>query len=511
MKMRWFPILLRLALVLWPLPSRAAVINVGPSDNYSKIEGAKAGDEVIIAPGQYAFRVYLTHQAPPGNPISIHAQDPANPPVWDFGTNLVDNAPGDYTAGDKARGAWQFSGAQGYNISGIVFRHCRNKAVDCSGIRYYETTTNLYIKNCLFESNDVGITGGTQDSQAVIEFCEFNANGNTKAPSSAPTHNIYIYGGYLAMRYCYLHDSVQGQNFHIRCRQSTLEYNWFARAANYEGDLMSDDDFGNAYDTPPYSQTMIFRGNVIVQNNNPGNHSQVIALYNDEEISNLTMTLNATYNSFVGTYGTSQFVHVSNADGTSMSATLSDNILSGTTVPYYIEDTTNGAVVGNNNWLPAGANPGSLQLSLQSASPGFVDPRPSVEDYHLAPGSVCLGHADWVVGGVGREYYYNELTNRLWRPRFSSYDIGAFESTSTGAPVGPYDPTPPPPLKIASVQGGHCAISWPLYAQDFQLEQSSAIAPPTWTPTTAVVVTNPNNVGVVLPASATVGFFRLTQ
>ena len=269
-----------------------------------------------------------------------------NPPIWDFGTNLVENAPGDYTAGDKARGAWQFSGAQGYRILGIVLRNCHNEAVDCGGIRYYETTTNLCIKSCLFESNDVGITGGAQDSQAVIEYCEFNANGKTNAPSSAPTHNIYIYGGYLTMRYCFLHDSRQGQNFHIRCRQSTLEYNWFARAANYERDLMSDDDFGNDYDSPPYSQTMVFRGNVIVQNKNPGNHSQVIAIYNDEEISGLTMNLAATYNTFIGTYGTSQFVHVSNADGTSMNAALSDNIISGTTVPYYIEDTTNGTEAG---------------------------------------------------------------------------------------------------------------------------------------------------------------------
>ncbi len=235
-------------LLLYSIRLPAAQITVGPGDNYSKIENAKAGDEVIIASGTYAFRVYLTQKAPATNPIYIHAQDPANPPVWDFGTNLVDNAPGDYTAGDTARGAWQFSGASGYTISGIVFKNCRNKAVNCSGIRYYETTTNLYIKSCLFVSNDVGITGGTQDSQARIEFCEFNRNGNTKASSSAPTHNIYIYGGYLTMRYCYLHDSVQGQNFHIRCRQSTLEYNWFARAANYEGDLMSDDDFGEGYD-----------------------------------------------------------------------------------------------------------------------------------------------------------------------------------------------------------------------------------------------------------------------
>src|SRR5215510_15874054 len=102
----------------------ATLISVTTNDNYSKIESAQAGDEVVISPGTYAFRVYLSKAAT--NTITIRALDPANPPVWDFGTNypanFLDNAPGSYTAGDKARGAWQFSGAKNYSISGIAFR-----------------------------------------------------------------------------------------------------------------------------------------------------------------------------------------------------------------------------------------------------------------------------------------------------------------------------------------------------------------------------------------------------
>src|SRR5262245_27375825 len=102
----------------------AAIITVTTNDSYTKIESAQAGDEVVISPGKYAFRVYLTRAAT--NTINIHALDPANPPVWDFGNTFLDNAPGSYTAGDKARGAWQFSGAKNYSISGIVFRNSRN-------------------------------------------------------------------------------------------------------------------------------------------------------------------------------------------------------------------------------------------------------------------------------------------------------------------------------------------------------------------------------------------------
>src|SRR5579859_624564 len=323
------------AVVLGIGVAQAALINVTTNDSYSKIESANPGDEVVIAPGTYAFRVYLTKQAAPTNPIVIRALDPTNPPVWDFGTNLVENAPGSYTAGDRGRGGWQFSGAQSYNLSGIVFRHCRTATYNSAGIRYYNGTTNLYIKDCVFTLNDNGLTGGTQNSQATVEFCEFNANGNTNASLSAPTHNIYVYGGYLWLRYCYVHDSVQGENFHIRCRSSVLEYNWFARANNYEGDLMTDDDFSG---TGPFTQVMTLRANVFVQNSLPGNHSQVVALYNDAGLANLTLSLRMLYNTFVGVNTNSALVHVSNADGTRMNAEISDNIIYGTKTPVLIED-----------------------------------------------------------------------------------------------------------------------------------------------------------------------------
>ena len=238
-------------------------------------------------------------------------------------------------------------------------------------VTQHNGTTNLYIKDCVFDHNDNGLTGGTQESQAAVEFCEFNGNGNTNASTSSPTHNIYVYGGDLALRYCYVHDPVQAQNFHIRCRNAVLEYNWFARARSYEGDLMSDDDFGGA---GPFTQTMTLRGNVIVQNNSPLNHSQVIAIYNDANLPNLTLNVRAVYNTFAGNGGSAAFIHVSNADGTRMSAELSDNIIAGTTRPFLIEETGSGSVSGNNNWLQSNATVGPLTGSVQSVAPGFRNP-----------------------------------------------------------------------------------------------------------------------------------------
>ncbi len=479
----------------------AATIQVGPGDNYSKIENAQPGDEVVIAPGTYSFRVYLTKQATPTNPIVIRAQDPANRPVWDFGSTLVENAPGSYTAGDRGRGGWQFSGAKNYKLSGIVFRNCRTASMNSAGIRYYNGTTNLYLKDCIFTQNDNGLTGGTQESAVTVEFCEFGTNGNLAA--TAPTHNLYIYGGTFTMRYSYVHDSVQSQNFHLRCRNGTVEYNWFARAKAYEGDLMTDDDFSGA---GPFQQMLTFRGNVLVQAAAPDNHSQVIALYNDGGLANLTLSARVIYNTFIGNGGNAALVHLSNADGTQMTLEESDNIIYGTTRPYLVETAGAASVNGLNNWLQTNATAGVLAGSVRSAAPGFRTA--AQQDYTLAPGSACIGAAALVYGLPGREYYLNETTNRMWRPRAAARDIGAFESTTTDAPVGPHASAPLPRLSIRRADL-NVELAWPLFASDFQLEQSTLPGPFNWVPSNLMLGTNLVEISAGTPTTGTSQVFRL--
>jgi hypothetical protein len=387
-----------------------------------------------------------------------------------------------------------------------VIQHARTASFNSAGIRYYNGTTNLHIKDCVFYQNDNGLTGGTQNSQATVEFCEFNANGNLGASSSAPTHNIYVYGGFLTLRYCYVHDSVQGANFHIRCRNSNLHYNWFARANNYEGDLMTDDDFSG---TGPFTQTMTLLGNVFVQNNLPGNHSQIVAIYNDAGLTNLTLSLHALYNTFVGANTNAAFVHVSNADGTRMIAEVSDNIIYGTKTAVLIENTNNATVTGQNNWLQTNASSGPLVSSIRSSTPGFRNA--AAKDYTLATGSACVGAASLPASVVpGEEYYKDEATNRLWRIRNSALDLGAFENTTGGNSFGPYSLYPAPILVFAR-SASAALVSWPLFAQDFQLYKSGVITPSTWTLSSATYATNLTGVSAAVPTGAGATFFRLKR
>jgi hypothetical protein len=420
--------------LVWASAARATTINVAPGDSYAKIEGAKPGDEVVIAPGTYGFRVYLTQKAPASSPIVIRAADPTHPPVWDLSAGYVEDAPGSYTAGDRGRGCWQLSGATNIQISGLVITGCHGSDADSAGMRYYEGTSGILLSNVVFRGNDNGLTGGSQASQITALFCEFDANGTLLASSSSPSHNIYIYGGDFTLRYSYVHDPVQAQNFHIRAQTSVIEYNWFARAASYAGDLMTDDDYDGS---STFTQSMTFRGNVIVQGTTQSNDSQIIAVYNDARSAGLTLNVKLLYNTFVGpSGGRASLVHLSNADGTPMNAELDDNLIVGTTNATHVEMTSVGKVTGTHNWLPSGADATGLSTTVFGASPGFTDA--AAGDYTLAAGSTAIGAAMApATGAPDHEYYRDETVTRMYRLRATAKDIGAFESTTSGAGVGP--------------------------------------------------------------------------
>ena len=238
--------------------ANAATINVAPGDSYAKIEGAKPGDEVVIAPGHLrlprlpdAAGARLETPSSSAPPIRRTRRSGISPP------DTSKTRPAATPPGDRGRGCWQLSGATNIQISGLVITGCHSADADSAGLRYYEGTSGILLSDVVFRGNDNGLTGGSQASEITVLFCEFDANGTLLASSSSPSHNIYVYGGNFTLRYSYVHDPVQAQNFHIRARTSVIEYNWFARAASYAGDLMTDDDYDGS---STFTQSMTFRG-----------------------------------------------------------------------------------------------------------------------------------------------------------------------------------------------------------------------------------------------------------
>lgn len=421
------------ALALSSSTAAAETFQMGPGDDYTVLEAAQPGDIVEIAPGTYQFRVHLSAAADASNPIVIRAADPTNPPIWDLGGMSVGAWPGSYTGGDNDRGCWMVRGS-GYEISGVEFRNCHNAGGNSAGLRTI-ASTDVTLRDVRFAGNDVGLSGDGEGT--LVEFSEFVGNGQQSNP---PQHSIYIYGGSLHLRYNYIHDSAGGQNLHIRARESVIEYNWIARAQNYEADIMTGND-------PVH--TMVFRGNVVVGSGAPGNGSQVFVLYNDSGASGISMNLELVWNTFIVQSGTNPaLVAVSNNTLDSASVFIANNIVFGTNRAVTMNDASvaNTTISGSNNWFPTGSDVAPLVGTVFGEDPGFRDLQ--ALDLALTDEGAAVGAADESVDGApDREYYESEDNPMMFRWRTTASDLGALQHDTRGPGYGPYDepgePSPP--------------------------------------------------------------------
>jgi len=428
--MRWLPILL-----LASAPASAATITVGPGDDYHKIEAAQPGDVVEIAPGTYKFRVDFETPGTAAAPIIVRAQDPKNRPVWDLTGTPVSTAPGSYTGLDKERGCWQFH-AGWYVVDGIVFKGCQDSS--SAGIRVINVPS-VHIRNCLFQNNTNGVTGAGDD--LVIEFSELDGNGFPYMPTDNAAHQIYIYGGTLTVRFSYVHDSPMGQSFHVRARQSTIEYNWLTRPGSYMGDMMTCEYLCGGTGTNAITMTMLLRGNVIVQST-PPNHSQILAQVNDDNPpksvdatgSTAAMALTMISNTIIGTSGyNNALVHSVNDATLATSVHLVDNLVSNVKTLDLVENLAipNATLDGKNNWVTTGTDVGTTTGSIFG-----TDPMLSPSYVPLAGSPVVGKAADPGPNGPTYEYYKDETITLEGRARASVLDVGAFESTTTSSPFG---------------------------------------------------------------------------
>jgi len=319
----------------------------------------------------------------------------------------------------------------------------------------------LTVRDCLFTGNTNGITGSSDDF--VVEFSELYDNGKLTTTGNM-THNIYIYGGVFKLRHSYVHDSHEGQNFHIRARDSVLEYNWIARPDSYLGDIMSCNTLCGGTGTNPITQKMLLRGNVLIQGT-PKNLSQIIALYNDEpggsydsSGTSTAMEITLVSNTIIGnqTTATHRLLNLRNDSGVSTKAHLSNNILVKLGTLYEAGDpaASTWSVDGQNNWATTGVGGlAKLTGTLTGTDPGFVNA--AGKDYTLAAASACLGKAAAIAGLPDREYYRDEAVKLQYRPRASAKDLGAFEHGNTAAPIGPYGtPLPQPDAGPAQKDAG---------------------------------------------------------
>lgn len=422
-----------------------------PSTVYSIIDSLQPSDIVEFAPGKYEYRICFSRQS--GNslePIILRAQDPNNRPVFDLSgdgiwsatdNDWIGNWPGNCGSSDRA--IWQFTNVAYYEVSDIVFRGAHQGATEENGsairivanVNYGSFAHHISFRNCLFEDNDNGVQGGGDD--ILYEYCEFRSNGATDvqvANGADGTHNMYIHGGDLTVRYCHFHNPLRGQNFHLRSKTALFEYNLIEHGFNYMGDIMT-----NMYDRAngdAITQELTLLGNVIIEKTDPGNNSKVFSFYNDQNWPNTSMRLNMYYNTIIGNGDGSALLRIyDDANVPMQEAFIYNNIFYNVHRPFNIESgltATDYHLETRNNWWPSGYDYSPYAAFMSDSIFGtilaFNDP--GSKDYSLTASSEVKDVADTSISGLvlpQYEYNQNGLATNVALPRTSALSLGAFE------------------------------------------------------------------------------------
>jgi hypothetical protein len=378
---------LALACLLVPALGRAATLQVGPDKPYKTVraaaQAAQSGDVVEIDAGIYS----------------------ADATTWNANNLTVRGVGGrPHMRADGAevdgKGTWVVYG-NNFTAENIEFSGAKVSDANGAGIRT-DTSGYLVVRNCYFHDNENGILGGC-DSM-LIEHCTFDHNGLGEA---GKTHNMYIWGRSVTVRYTYTHRTVEGHNIKTRGQNNYIMYNR----------IMDESDGTTSYsiDVPDCGRTYII-GNVIEQGPNSQNSS--IIAYGAESSSN-TQDLYVINNTIVNdrTAG-GTFLQING--GTP--AKVMNNIFYGPGTPW-----SGGVVTPANNYIATALN----------NAPGFSSP--STYEYHLtasSPSTIVNAGGLPGVSAVGyaltplREYVYDAQDRA--RATIGALDLGAFESGAGG-------------------------------------------------------------------------------
>jgi len=369
------------ATILHFAPADARTLLVGPTRTYTTIRAAaqatQNGDSVLIDAGTYV-----------GDVTSWLASDLL---VRGVGGRAVLQANG---AQEGGKGIWVVYG-NNFTAENIEFTGASVPDGNGAGIRN-DTSGYLVVRNCYFHDNENGILGGA-DSM-LVEYSTFDHNGL----GDGRTHNMYIWGRSVTVRYTYTHRAKIGHNIKTRGMNNYILYNR----------IMDESDGTASYsiDVPDCGRTYII-GNVIEQG--PNTDNSTIISYGAESSLN-TQDLYVINNTIVNNRPAGgNFLSIAG----STPAKIRNNIFYGPGTPW-----AGGSVTPSNNYIstaydnaPKFASPSTFDFHLTSASPAAIvnagaSPGVSVTGYALAPTN------EYVYDAQGRT-----------RATSGALDLGSFE------------------------------------------------------------------------------------
>jgi hypothetical protein len=192
----------------------AATYRVGPTRSYTSVAGLPRlgpGDVVEIDPGTYHEVKRWTTSGSATQPIVIRGVSAARPVFDATGQNVSGSMP-------HPRAVFQVE-AHFITVENLEFRNARN-GDNGAGIRV-TAANNAIVRNCRITSCDMGIMSD-RNTNLLIEASEVASNGTSKYDGYS--HNFYVGGDSVTVKFCYIHDSLYGQNFKSRAHDTELLY-----------------------------------------------------------------------------------------------------------------------------------------------------------------------------------------------------------------------------------------------------------------------------------------------
>lgn len=319
---------------------------------------------------------------------------------------------GDLIANDPVNGKGIFVVKGNYcTIENIDFRNAKCLSHNGAGVR--QEGSNVTIRHCRFEANEMGILGGglttLPNSTYIIEYCEFLNGGSVANPGYQ--HNIYInHIDSFIFRYNWSYDAIaEGHELKSRANHTYILYNRISNISSIDSRNID----------IPNGGTAIIMGNIIEQGQNSSNSNMVA--YGMEGCSNPgPQNIFVCYNTFVNKKDKGSFIQVpvSGCD----TLWVKNNILAGAK--------TGGLILGTPLVMDSSHNYITDFLSdLRFANTaGF--------DYHLTALSPVINRGAMIQKTVkGRLLQsvkeYKDTCNFKTRSQVGVPDIGAFEYGAT--------------------------------------------------------------------------------
>ncbi|MBK9104498.1 MAG: T9SS type A sorting domain-containing protein [Saprospiraceae bacterium] len=378
--------------------SQATTWYVGPTRIYpycSQIAGqVQNGDTILIDAATYVNDPQVIW-----NKSDLYIAGIGGRPRLEAGSIIANDM-------SNGKGIFVISGAN-VHVHNIEFARAVVQDNNGAGIR--QEGANLWVSNCRFDSNEMGILGGNiANCKTTVEYCEFVNNGSIFNPGYQ--HNIYInHIDSLVFRFNYSHDAIaEGHELKSRATYNFILYN---RIANESGDDSRTIDL-------PNGGTSVIVGNVIEQGPNSAN-SNILGYGLEGLTNNAPHHLFCCNNTFINKKSNGSFIQVANGMDTLF---VKNNIFAG--------PKPSGLLVGTPTVLDSSNNAINNDLSVF----GLVDV--DGYDYHLLSDAPVIDKGVLLTGSIlGHPLQpfleYKDTCSFVSRDVSGITDIGAYEFAMT--------------------------------------------------------------------------------